>query len=115
MTEAFRLYQSLLPDYDYYGRGIGGPCLIMMDNTDILVLVKYFCEIFQNKINILDLCLQEEVTICVCGHSGFPVEFQHKLNHIQFLLFVFYTVMCVMYFVLSYQNLVITGRRLSCT
>ena len=94
---------------------IGGPCLIMMDNTDILVLVKYFCEIFQNKINILDLCLQEEVTICVCGHSGFPVEFQHKLNHIQFLLFVFYTVMCVMYFVLSYQNLVITGRRLSCT
>ena len=49
MTKAFQLYQSVLSDYDYYGRGIGGHCLIMMDDTDILVLVKYLCEIFQNS------------------------------------------------------------------
>ena len=49
LTEAFQLYQSVLSDYDYYGRGIGGHCLIMMDDTDILVLVKYLCEIFQNS------------------------------------------------------------------
>ena len=34
LTEAFRLYQSLLPDYAFYSRGIGGPRLIMTDDAD---------------------------------------------------------------------------------